>query len=277
VRVSPHARRRFHDLCAGNGTIRSIAEVFEAEGVMPDESYVGSDTGQRRHEAARHEASLDLGSDVDNARLVRVYVEAVHEFGLESDGELAQPAKALVNALRRDGAPLDEKGQLTAPLPAVTAATMDLSDYSRLSAPEVVSAHLDRINAGARDDPPATIASCKELLESSCKFILEDYEVVYSGKDDLLSLYKKTAEALKLNAESVPESAKGSQAAQRALRSMSTVVQSVAELRNELGLGHGRTAKSPALARHARLTAALTTGIVQFLFDTWHVRRDGDE
>jgi hypothetical protein len=105
---------------------------------------------------------------------------------------------------------------------------------------------------------------------------VEDYDVAYSTKDDLLSLYKKAAEALKLNAESVPDSAKGSQPAQKALRSMSTVVQSIAELRNELGLGHGRTVPSRALARHARLTAALTTGVVQFLLDTWHVRREGE-
>ena len=263
-------------MCASDGTVRRIADVFEAEGVMPVEGYTGAESGARRWEAASHEASLDLSREEDNARLLRVYIEAVAEFGRSFSGELSLTAKALLQALIRDGAPLDADGNLTAQLPAPVAVSLDLNDHTRLSRPEVFGAHLSRINGGVRDDPAATIASCKELLESTCKFVLEDYDVAYSTKDDLLSLYKKAAQALKLNAESVPESAKGSQAAQRALRSMSTVVQSIAELRDELGLGHGRTVPSRALARHARLTAALTTGIVQFLLDTWQVRREGE-
>jgi hypothetical protein len=74
----------------------------------------------------------------------------------------------------------------------------------------------------------------------------------------------------------VSDSAKGSQAAQKALRSLSAVVQAIAELRNELSLGHGRAVPSEALARHARLTGALTTGVVQFLLDTWQVRQEGE-
>jgi len=256
--------------------VRRIADVFEAEGIMPVEGYAGTESGQRRFEAACHEAALDLTTDADHQRLLRVHVEAIAEFGRNYDGELTLPAKALVQTLIHDGAPLDAEGNLTEALPAAVAVTLDLGDHSRLSRPEVIRAHLSRINAGVRDDPAATIAACKELLESACKFVLEDYDVAYSSKDDLLGLYKKAAETLRLNAESVPDSAKGSQAAQRALRSMSTVVQAVAELRNELGLGHGRTAPSQALARHARLTAALTTGVVQFLLDTWHVRREGE-
>jgi hypothetical protein len=151
-----------------------------------------------------------------------------------------------------------------------------LADYSRLPSPEVLRKHIERINANAERDPAAAIGSCKELVESTCKFILDDYEVRHSNKDDLLSLYKKTADVLKLSAESVPDGAKGSQSAQRALRSMATTVQALAELRNELGLGHGRTTPSPALGRHAKLTVQLTRGVVEFLLDTWHVRRAGE-
>ncbi|MFF4349052.1 abortive infection family protein [Streptomyces sp. NPDC001530] len=42
-------------------------------------------------------------------------------------------------------------------------------------------------------------------------------------------------------------------AAQKILRTLSTTVRCLAELRNQLGLGHGRTTSSPALTRHARL------------------------
>lgn len=51
----------------------------------------------------------------------------------------------------------------------------------------------------------------------------------------------------------MPTSAKGSETVQKILRTFSTTVRSLAELRNELDLGHGRSTPSPALTRHARL------------------------
>jgi hypothetical protein len=54
---------------------------------------------------------------------------------------------------------------------------------------------------------------------------------------------------------------------------MATAIQSLAELRNELGLGHGRTASSPALARHARLAANAARTVVEFVLETWHERK----
>lgn len=126
-------------------------------------------------------------------------------------------------------------------------------------------------------DPPAAVGSAKELVESVCKFILDDYSVAYDKNDSLLDLYKKVAKALRLNRESVPDSAKGSESAQKVLQNLATAVQSLAELRNELGLGHGRTTASPAFARHARLAFNASRAVVEFLLETWHVRRDGEE
>jgi hypothetical protein len=65
----------------------------------------------------------------------------------------------------------------------------------------------------------------------------------------------------------------GSAAAHRVLQNLATSVQGLAELRNELGLGHGRTASSPALARHARLAANSARAVVEFLLETWHERK----
>ena len=92
-----------------------------------------------------------------------------------------------------------------------------------------------------------------------------------------MDLYKATAKVLKLSRDSVPDSAKGSQAAQRVLQNLATSVQGLAELRNELGLGHGRTTPSPALARHARLAANCARTVVEVLFDTWHARKPSSD
>jgi hypothetical protein len=123
-------------------------------------------------------------------------------------------------------------------------------------------------------DPAASVGSAKELLESVCKFIMEDYGIEYEKNESLLDLYKKAAKALKLDRQAVPDSAKGSAAAQRVLQNLATAVQSLAELRNELGVGHGKTKPSPAFARHARLAFNASRTVVEFLLETWHVRRE---
>jgi Abortive infection C-terminus len=78
---------------------------------------------------------------------------------------------------------------------------------------------------------------------SRAAFIEADF-----GRCDLVVLCSSSA-------HSVPGSAKGSEAAHRVLQNLSTAVQSLAELRNQLGIGHGREKLSPAFARHARLAS----------------------
>lgn len=188
--------------------------------------------------------------------------------------KLASDGWALVATEHVSGRPIFEgrrrKGAKT------PATALRLPEYRRLVDPQVFEDHLRRIDAGLSSDPPAAIASSKELVESVCKVILDDYDIEYDRKDDLLDLYKATAKALKLNAESVPNSTKGSQAAQGALRALATTVQRLAELRNELGLGHGRNRASADLTRHARLTFTAASAVSEFMLDTWHERRGDD-
>jgi hypothetical protein len=54
-----------------------------------------------------------------------------------------------------------------------------------------------------------------------------------------------------------------------------TTIQSLAELRNELGIGHGQSKRSVALTRHARLALNATVTITEFVLDTWQARVDG--
>lgn len=203
--------------------------------------------------------------------VVRSDAQQVQQLVAFFNQKLAPDGWALLATGRMSGRPVYEGRQKRGAKQPATA--LRLPEYQRLRDPKVFEEHLARIEAGLTADPAMAIASSKELVESVCKLVLDDYSVSYSGKDDLIELYKKTALVLKLNAESVPQSAKGSQAAQGALRALATAVQRLAELWNEIGLGHGRAAASPALTRHARLAFTLAAGVSEFLLDTWHERR----
>jgi hypothetical protein len=126
---------------------------------------------------------------------------------------------------------------------------------------------------GIKADPAAAIGSAKELAESVCKLVLDDYGQPYARAAKLLELYKAAAVALAISRASVPNSAKGSQASQKVLQNLATMVQSLAELRDELGLGHGRSKASPALERHARLACNASRTLTEFVLETWQTRK----
>ena len=123
----------------------------------------------------------------------------------------------------------------------------------------------------------AAVGSAKELVESTFKIVLDDYGVTYDRSTDLPELYKLVALELRIARESVPDSAKGSRASHKILSNLTTTVQNLAELRNELGLGHSRTPTSKALTRHARLAGDSAQTIANFVLATWHDRRAADE
>jgi hypothetical protein len=215
--------------------------------------------------------------------LLRFLAEMLHPIVRPDENEVQSLLRTFNDALGRDGYELYPSDRISGHAiygwrarEGFHGASPDLLLESRtnLTDPRVLQEHLTRIRNDLVNDPAAAISSCKNLVESLCKIILEGSRVAYPENDDLPKLYRKVAELLSLNAESVPESARGSQASQQILRTLSTTVQALAELRNALGLGHGQATSSAAYARHARLALNSTVTVTEFLLDTWQDRID---
>ena len=144
------------------------------------------------------------------------------------------------------------------------------------------SAILSRIDAGhvsdawqkALDrravDPEGAITAARSLLESVCKFILEEEQVTYSDKIDLPGLYQLTANKLRLAPSQHTE-----EIFKRVLGSCQNVVESLGTLRNKLSDSHGKSkqAVKPA-ARHAELAVNLAGTMATFLVATWEARKE---
>jgi len=279
VQLSRRSQQKFADLAAGLGTVRSIENVYEAHGFNPPTGFEPTEGRARRSVCEGAEAGIDLSDRTVSDRLLRVYLDAIDDWGRRTAGwfspaeageDLLLPdARALVRSLQRDGAPVNDEGNLVL---GATVPALAVEKFDRLSEPRVLLEHLTRIEVGIAADPAAAIGSAKELVESAFKFVLDDYGVAYARNAGLTDLYKLVAAELRLSREAVPSSAKGSAAAHRVLQNLATSVQGLAELRNELGLGHGRTAPSSALARHARLAANSARAVVEFVLETWHER-----
>lgn len=228
-----------------------------------------------------HDARFDLAGCPDET-FVRFLCELIHPVVRPDLEEVVRLLTSFNECLARDdweivevrqlsGKPVHEGRRRESLKTPTEAVALDL--YPRLDDPQVVRDHLRRIDRDLKTDPSGAIGSSKELVESVLKQILDDYEVAYKKGDDLMDLYKKVQKELRLNAEAVPEDTKGSQAAVKTLRALVATIQSLAELRNQIGTGHGAARRSPALTRHGRLAFNSAVAVVEFLLDTWHARR----
>ena len=82
-------------------------------------------------------------------------------------------------------------------------------------------------------------------------------------------------EELKLVPEGIPDQAKGAKTIKALLGNLASMAQSLAELRNLYGTGHGKHGRAKGLnSRHARLAVGAASTLVMFLFET-HQERGG--
>jgi hypothetical protein len=217
----------------------------------------------------------------DDELVLRFLAEMLHPVVRPDEEEVARLLASFNEALARDGHELYPADWISGH--AVygwrrrdsfhgTRPELRLRERALLTDPEVLEEHLVRIRDSLASDPAAAISSSKNLVESLLRMILDRSGVAYGRRDDIPQLYRHVADLLELKADSVPDSAKGSESAQQILRTLITTIQSLAELRNELGIGHGQSKRSVALTRHARLALNATVTVTEFILDTWQAR-----
>ena len=161
-------------------------------------------------------------------------------------------ADGLLNALRLDGVfkEEDSTGYVSTLRSAFVHAGWSLTDEGRLERLGAIDletggrAALDEQLARLQkniDDPAAALGFAKELLEAVMKFVIEDGGLPLTGKENFPYLIAVSFDRLNFKTRVVDESIPGAKAVRAIYQSAKTVVESVNELRNEHGTGHGRT------------------------------------
>ncbi|MGN6577460.1 MAG: abortive infection family protein [Nocardioides sp.] len=144
---------------------------------------------------------------------------------------------------------------------------------SALDDPGAIRDHLDRIERSLDDDPRLAVGSAKELVESTAKLVLKRSGVEYGKSDDLPSLVAKAHTALGINARQVEDGAENAVGIRTLLGAVSRIGVGMAELRNQVGTGHGQ-AEVPTwvTSRHARLAVGSAHVWCQFVLETLEQR-----
>jgi len=135
---------------------------------------------------------------------------------------------------------------------------------------ETVHRVWERALVRREEDPEGAITAARTLLESVCKHILDDAQVVYPESADLPKLYRLTADELQLSPAQHSE-----QVFRQILGGCQAVVEGLGAVRNRLGDAHGKGKHpvKPSL-RHAELAVNLSGAMSTFLVQTWEHRRD---
>ncbi|MBV6715881.1 abortive infection family protein [Paenibacillus chitinolyticus] len=114
-------------------------------------------------------------------------------------------------------------------------------------------------------DPEGAITLARTLLESVCKYILDQEGICYDDKLEMQQLYKAVQSVLNLSPDNQHESI-----FRQILGGCTSVVIGIGALRNKLSDAHGRSHYTPApTVRHAQLAVNLAGTMASFLLSTW--------
>jgi hypothetical protein len=193
IRISPRTQLRFAEFASGCATLRKIDLAFQGGGFQADPA-PQDPGGERRTACASYHVRIDPRSDAQQRRLLNVYLDAIDAWGRARDGSLGDGATDVVRSVCRDGIPIDDAGRLTGPLPAVE---LELVDLHRLGDPGALDEYLERMRANIDRDTSAVFGAAKELVEATCKLILDDRGIAYAAAAPLLDLYRAVAQELR--------------------------------------------------------------------------------
>jgi hypothetical protein len=133
---------------------------------------------------------------------------------------------------------------------------------------DYVGKQVTRMEAALTGDLELAIGTAKDFIETVCRTILKERAIELPKDDDLPALVKLTVKSLPVVPEGIEDKTKWEGTVVRLVNNLSSVGQSLAELRNAFGTGHGKDAAHKGLdTHHARLIVHVATTVGVFLYE----------
>ena len=193
--ISPKTRLEFREYFV-NTTVARVDDAFALAAIPLREDFDPPCSGARRSRVEQYYVSVDFANWRDVRRVLVVYEHVLDELEHEvAHGEdpwkqhAAKTLDSLLRCVRRDGfhwidghlVPASKRSQLRDLQDAITA----------VNAPELAQ-QLSRLRHAVDEDPALAIGTAKEMLETTCKTILEDQRVSFDTGSALPELLKTT-------------------------------------------------------------------------------------
>lgn len=140
---------------------------------------------------------------------------------------------------------------------------------------DYVSQQINLMESSIETSPYQAIGIAKELIETACKSIFKDKKEDYDKNWNLSRLMQETTKLLKLTPNDISDEAKAAKSIKQILGSLASVVQGIAEVRNEYGSGHGKDSDFKGLQpRHAKLATGAASTLAIYLLETHETKKD---
>lgn len=212
----------------------------------------------------------------DDDQFLTFLCETLHPVVRSDPEEVERLRQTYNHFLRQDAYELVERARMSGrPVFAARQAEQDLTSVKSLkgSLPEgglsYIARQITRMESAIDADPDLAIGTAKELVETVCRTILAERKVEAPAALDLAQLVKLTVKELRLTPNNIADENAAADSLRRLLGSLGTITQSLAEIRNKFGTGHGKTADSRGLeSRHAKLAVGAASTLALFLQET---------
>jgi hypothetical protein len=242
-----------------------IKAVFASVGIpfahaeMPTDRDILYIPGIASHVRASLKA-LDLTDPSEVGRILRAIPQIV-EFYEASDKADRTKLVRLKMALEADGFPVGQTNDF-----ATAFGNLAISANGALADITGIRAEISRLEKALPDDPGAAIGRAKNLVEATAKAVLAHRGVIVNNDDKLPALAAKAVEELGIHPRQVPAQP---EQVKRLLSRLQGIVQDLAELRNNVGDGHGSVTIPQELdSRHGRLAVWSALGWCSYLLET---------
>lgn len=252
---------------AGRGpSHREITNCFLDLGLQDADPYDPS-TGtpnkeQRVLQLCREVRTQDFSNSKTALTRILTMLRAHGVFGLLRE-DYKQEILNLSVALEKQHLGLTDHGDLKYGL------ELDLETGGR----EALDEHLSRLSANT-EDPGILLGVAKELLESCCKFVLEENGMLPERKADFPELVALTFERLNLMPMDVDINQPGGKQIRAIYQSAKTAALQINELRNLQGTGHGRTLPTGVTVQAGRFVVREAAHVSELIL-TSHDRMRG--
>lgn len=148
------------------------------------------------------------------------------------------------------------------------------TDIKKMLNADYVTQQINLMESSIENSPHISIGLAKELIETCCKSIFDERSESYEKNWDLPKLMKETTKLLKLTPNDIPNETRAASSIKQILGSLSSVVQGIAEVRNEYGSGHGKDDNFKGLQpRHAKLAVGAASTLAIYLLETHELRK----
>lgn len=153
------------------------------------------------------------------------------------------------------------------PIPMTSRKTVHLDNIDYVYITEQIEKCDSKIASG---DFEGAITNARNLIESICKYFLDDYGEEYDSKSDLPALYKETSKLLNMHPSQHIESA-----FKQILSGCFSIVYGFATVRNELSDAHGKSNKKHYKAdeRHAMFVVGTAKTLADFMYASFSEKK----